>query len=84
MKHRHFREAVAGYLRSRPNEWCSVYALMQVGGAMAWRSRISECRTQLGMRVDCKIERDGNGVAVSYYRFVPKAAPEQARLEMHA
>ena len=83
MKHRHFREAVAATFKAHPGEWLSVYVLMQVGGAMAWRTRISECRRDLGMPIENKIERDANGVAVSYYRYTP-AVPEQARLEMSA
>ena len=75
-----FRAAVADLFKAHPGEWLSAYRLMSVGGARAWRTRTSECRTILGMQIDCKIERDTNGVAVSYYRFVPKSEPAQADL----
>lgn len=71
-------ERIADLFRSQPNEWLSAYQLMQVGGAMAWRTRCSECRTLLKMQIDCKVERDANGVAVSFYRFVPASLLEIA------
>ena len=73
-------ERIAALFRARPNEWLSAYLLMQSGGAMAWRTRVSECRTLLGMQIDSRVERDANGVAVSYYKFVPAAKPTQADL----
>ena len=72
-----FRDAVADLFKSKPGQWLSAYALMQVGGAMAWRTRVSECRQVLSMQIENKIERDANGVAVSYYRFIPPASPQQ-------
>lgn len=80
MSHRTFRDAIADEFRAHPGEWLSCYALMQVGGALAWRTRVSECRRDLAMTIENKIERDRNGVAVSYYKFTPKPAPEQAGL----
>jgi hypothetical protein len=77
-----FREAVAERFKAQPNTWISAYVLMQCGGAMAWRTRISECRTQLGMRIDCNVERDANGVAVSYYRFVPAVAKQASLFDI--
>lgn len=71
MNTRTFRDQVAGYLSSHPDQWISAYALMSVGGALAFRTRVSECRTQLGMVVDNKVERDSNGVATSFYRYRP-------------
>ena len=79
MKSPHFRDAVAGLFRSQPDTWISAYALMQVGGALAFRTRVSECRTQLGMDVVNKVERDRNGVAQCFYMFRPHA-PAQADL----
>lgn len=77
---RTFRDAVAAYFKANPEKWISAYALMQVGGALAFRTRCSECRTQLGMDIQNKVERDENGVAHSYYQYVPKALPEQPDL----
>ena len=83
MRYNRFRAAVAAEFKARPNEWISAYALMQIGGALAFRTRTSECRTQLGMNIVNKVERDENGVAKSYYKYTPASQPEQARLEMH-
>lgn len=76
----HFRDAVAAEFRAQPGTWISAYRLMQVGGALAFRTRCSECRLQLGMRIENKVTRDENGVAHSYYRFIPPPAPAQATL----
>lgn len=80
MRYNKFRDAVAGVFRARPNEWISAYALMQVGGSLAFRTRCSECRTQLGMDIQNKVTRDENGVAHSFYKYVPAAQPAQANL----
>ena len=79
-KHLAFREAVAQVFRAQPNRWLSAYQLMQVGGALAFRTRVSECRTQLGMDVINKVERDANGVAQSFYMYRPAAALHQPAL----
>lgn len=68
-----FRDAVAERFKAQPNTWISAYVLMQVGGALAFRTRVSECRTQLGMIVENKVVRDENGVATSFYRYVEPA-----------
>ncbi len=77
MKHHTFRDAVAQYLRAHPNEWVNAYALMQIGGALAFRTRVSECRTQLAMDITNDVRRDQNGVAQSLYKFIPRAEPSQ-------
>lgn len=75
-----FRDRVAQEFRARPHEWVNAYQLMQIGGALAFRTRVSECRTQLGMVIGNDVRRDKNGVATSWYRFVPKSDPMQADL----
>lgn len=75
-----YRDRVADYFKAHPGQWVSAYTLMQIGGALAFRTRCSECRTQLGMDITNKVERDANGMATSWYRYVPAAAPAQARL----
>lgn len=74
---KHFRDRIAEKFRQQPNTWISAYALMQIGGALAFRTRVSECRLALGMDIKNKVERDANGVANSYYMYVPKAVPQQ-------
>ena len=66
-----FRDIVAAHFRAHANEWVSAYTLMDLGGKMAWRSRVSNCRTQLSMPIENRIRRLENGEAYSEYRFVP-------------
>jgi hypothetical protein len=66
-----FRDAVANVLRQRADQWVPWHELAEIGGAMAWRSRISDARLQLGMVIENKVERRDDGVAVSYYRYRP-------------
>jgi hypothetical protein len=66
-----FRDAVANVLRQRADQWVPWHELAKVGGAMAWRTRVSDARQQLGMVIENKVERKDDGVAVSYYRYRP-------------
>lgn len=47
-----FRDRVANYLKSHPNVWVDGMTLAELGGQYAWRSRISDARTQLGMVIE--------------------------------
>ena len=67
-----FRDRVASLLRSRANQWIDGRELATVGGAYAWRSRVSDCRQDLGMVIENR-QRRVNGVVISEYRFVPPA-----------
>lgn len=73
-----FTTKVATYFRARPNQWIDARELEAIGGRMAWRSRVSDCRTQLGMTIENKQKTvmgpDGKRAwKQSLYRFVPKA-----------
>ena len=74
--------AVAAYFRAHPNEDIDNWTLMQIGGSQAWRSRVSECRTKLGMHIPRPREvRSASGAKTTLYRYVPPAqAWAQARL----
>ena len=74
------RDRLAALFRSRPNEWISAYVLMDVAGKMAWRTRVSNARLELGMVIENEVRRDRNGVATSWYRFIPPSAPSQPSL----
>lgn len=65
-----FRDAVADLFRSRPGEWIDGLTLAQHGGAYAWRTRLSECRTQLGLNIVNQQRKIGRRT-VSEYRWVP-------------
>lgn len=56
--------------RECPNTWIDSWELMRIGGGMAWRTRVSDCR-KLGMTIENRVRKKANGVKVSEYRFVP-------------
>lgn len=74
-----FRDRVADYLRGNAGQWVDGLVLQHIGGAYAWRSRLSDCRTQLGMCIENRQRKVGDRT-VSEYRFVPRAEPVQASL----
>jgi len=63
-----YRDAVAEYLGARAGEWVSAYDIAKVGGALAWRTRLSEARRQLNMTIDNRVRTLPNGTKVSEYR----------------
>lgn len=72
-----FRDKVAIYFKSRPNVWVDAVTLEFVGGRQAWRSRVSDCRTELVMSIENRQRRPGRvegrvcGPVISEYRYVP-------------
>ena len=66
-----YRARVAAYFAQRPRRWINGLALAGVGGGYAWRTRVSECRVQLGMQIDNSI-RPVAGARVSEYRYTPQ------------
>lgn len=68
-----FTQLVASYFKSRPGVWVDGRELATVGGAYAWRSRISDCRRELGMEIQNRQRRiqtaDGSRITVSEYRY---------------
>lgn len=69
-----YRDALAAYFNARPNEWIGGLELATVSGMYAWRTRVSECRTQLGMNIQNRVRTLENGVKVSEYRVVTPSA----------
>jgi hypothetical protein len=61
-------EAVADFFRRRPGQWIDGLTLASVGGAYAWRSRVSDCRQKFHMSIENRTRRVGRRV-VSEYRF---------------
>jgi hypothetical protein len=70
MSTRTFRDAVAGYFQAHPHEWVDARVLMNLGGTFAWRTRVSDCRTQLGLNIENRQRKVGR-VTVSEYKYVP-------------
>lgn len=78
-----FTQIVAAYFKSRPGVWVDGRELSTVGGAYAWRSRISDCRRELGMAIENRQRRiqtaDGSRITVSEYRYgVPQPSVDRA------
>jgi hypothetical protein len=74
-----FRDAVADLFRAYPNQWIDGLQLASAGGAYAWRTRLSECRTQLGMLIENRQRKVGKRT-VSEYKFTPKGSPQQMEI----
>ena len=65
-----FTDAVASYLKARPNQWVSADDLAAVGGRWAWRTRVSQARREYGMQIDNVVKTRPNGSKESLYRYV--------------
>ena len=64
---RTFRDRLAAYLLAHQGEWIDGLELARLAGAYAWRTRLSECRTQLGLTVENRQRRMGRR-CISEYR----------------
>ena len=69
-----YRDRVAHYFRQRPGDWVDGLALEAIGGRYAWRSRVSDCRLELGMVIENRTRKVG-AVTVSEYRYCPDRLP---------
>ena len=84
---RTFRDNVAVYFSQRPNVWIDSMALEMIGGRCAWRTRVSECRTELGMAIENRqrFQKDhaGRRWTTSEYMWVPavEAQPDPEPVE---
>lgn len=69
------RDRVADYFRAHPGQWISMQTLAGLAGTGGWRSRVSDCRTQLGLTIENKVSRvtlpNGEKITKSDYRYVP-------------
>lgn len=65
-----FRDRAAKLFLSRPNEWIPWHEFAAIAGRCAWRTRISDCRRDLGMKIENRVRRLESGVRVSEYRAV--------------
>lgn len=64
-------ERVAQLFRDRPREWIDGRTLAAIGGYAGWRSRVAECRTLLGMKIENKVEYRKN-LRISRYRWTTR------------
>ena len=74
-----YRDRVADYLKGNAGQWIDGLVLQEIGGRYAWRSRVSDCRTDLGM-VILNRQRKVGIRTVSEYCFVPAEAPKQLEI----
>lgn len=63
------RDKLAEFFRTRPNEWVNGLDLANIAGKYAWRTRVSDCRLQLGMTIKNRQHRL-DGKVISEYAFV--------------
>ena len=66
-----YRDEVAALFRTLPAIWIHGENLAEVGGYYAWRTRVSDCRKQLGMVIENRQYREPNGRTRSQYRYLP-------------
>ena len=66
-----YRDRVAGLFRASPGAWIDGLAVASRGGAYAWRTRVSDCRVQLGMVIENRVRTLSNGTRASEYRYMP-------------
>ena len=71
-----YRDRVAAYFKDRPHVWIDGISLEPVGGKYAWRSRVSDCRRELGMTIENRQRREwdaftGEWFTISEYCYVP-------------
>jgi hypothetical protein len=45
-------DSTARLFREHRGEWVSALTVMASGGLLSWRTRVSECRTLLGMDIE--------------------------------
>ena len=64
---------LARFFREHPNTRIDGRALAAIAGNYAWRTRVSECRTLLGMDIrnhQTRFEHEGQVYTVSEYEWV--------------
>jgi len=66
-----YRDKVAGLFRASPGAWIDGLTVASHGGSYAWRTRVSECRVQLGMALENRVRTLPDGSKVSEYRYTP-------------
>lgn len=77
-------DKLAKYFAERPNRWIDGRELSRVAGFYAYRTRVSECRTILGMNIENRVRRvtaleadpslirtPEQPFSISEYRYVP-------------
>lgn len=71
-----FTQQTAGLFRAQPYIWIPSRDLEIVGGRNAWRTRVSDCRLELSMRIDNRLTKREDGSILSEYRYVPRPSQD--------
>lgn len=79
-----YTEDVLRYFTDKPGEFCDGLSLARIGGAYAWRTRVSEARQRLlaagqGDIINAQI-RLADGRVQSLYRYEPAQPSGQQEL----
>lgn len=77
-----FRDQVAHFLQQHEGRWIHAVEFEAVGGRQAWRTRIAECRTQLGMNVENRVRtiKKPNGTTYKLSEYRLKSSVQQLEL----
>jgi hypothetical protein len=73
-----FTDRVAQLFRDMPGQWIDARVIAQVGGSLASRTRISECRSRYGMDIRNRTRREETpigGYTVSEFCYFPQPQP---------
>ncbi len=70
-------DRLEAFFKERPLQWIDGKQLAEVAGGYAWRSRVSDLRTQGGLKIDNRVRvvkpgmYGAPGSKVSEYRYTP-------------
>ena len=67
-------EKVAAVFKAEPYQWIDGRRFAEVGGYGGWRTRVSDCRQQLGMTIVNRTRREGR-FTISEYMYRPADQP---------
>ena len=62
-------DRIASYLKRHRYQWVRAERLMQIGGVMAWRTRVSECRTFYRLPIENRVTKRKGKPTISEYRL---------------
>lgn len=65
-------DRLEAYFRAQPHVWIDGLELAKIGGAYAWRTRLSELRRERGMAIENE-QRTYGSITRSLYKYVPAA-----------
>ena len=68
------RDRLEAHFKAHEGMWIDARNLLPIAGTFAWRTRVSECRRELGMAIENRQWRetlpDGRTITVSQYCYI--------------